>query len=36
MQNRKLAQLLQKVEAGQENESQEDQLFSINDELANM
>ena len=33
MQNRKLAQLLQKVEANQANESQ-DELFSINDELA--
>jgi hypothetical protein len=33
MQNRKLAQLLQKVEANQGNETP-DQLFSINDELA--
>ena len=33
MQNRKLAELLQKVEASQTNDAQ-DQLFSINDELA--
>jgi hypothetical protein len=33
MQNRKLAELLQKVEANQANESQ-DELFNINDELA--
>lgn len=34
MQNRKLAELLQKVEANQASEAQDDQLFSINEELA--
>lgn len=33
MQNRRLAQLLQKVEANEANANQ-DQLFNINDELA--
>ena len=33
MQNRKLAQFLQKVEARQD-ENQDDQLLSINDEMA--